>query len=67
MTLPLDVLGGHGGAVITHLLPTSVVGSSNPGLYVGKLVVTHHWLAGYSTEPRPTVCTSLFCPQNYQL
>ena len=30
---------GQGGAVVTHSPPTSEVGGSNPGLYVGKLAV----------------------------
>ena len=34
---------GHGGAVVTHLPPTSEVGGSNPGPYVGKLVVAYRW------------------------
>ena len=38
----------HGGAVVTHSPPTSKVGSSNPGLYVGKLVVAYRWSAVYS-------------------
>ena len=36
---------GQGGAVVTHLSPTSEVGGSNPGPYVGKLVVSYRWLA----------------------
>ena len=43
--------GGHGGAEVTHLPPTSEVGGSNPGPYVGKLVVAYRWSAVYSTEP----------------
>ena len=31
---------GHFGAVVTHSPPTSEVGSSNPGPYVGRLVVS---------------------------
>ena len=34
----------HGGAVVTHLPPTS---GSNPGPYVGKLVVAYRWSAVY--------------------
>ena len=30
---------GHGGAVVTYSPPTSEVDCSNPGSYVGKLVV----------------------------
>ena len=37
-------LGGHGGAVVTHSPPTSEVGGSHPGPYVGKLVVAYQWL-----------------------
>ena len=32
-------------------LPTSEVGGSNLGPYVGKLVVAYRWSAVYSTEP----------------
>ena len=32
---------GNGGAVVTYLPPTSEVGGSNPGPYVGKLVVAY--------------------------
>ena len=42
---------GHGGSVVTHSPPTSEVGGSNPGPYMGKLVVAYRWLAVYSTEP----------------
>ena len=56
---------GHGRAVVTYLPPTSEVGGSNPGPYVGKLVVAYRWSAVYSTEPRPTICTCFLCPQNY--
>ena len=35
---------GHSGAVVTHSPPTSEVGGSNTGPYVGKLIVA------YSTE-----------------
>ena len=34
-----DTSRGHGGPVVTHLSSTSKVSSSNPGSYVGKLVV----------------------------
>ena len=34
----------YSGTVVTHLPPTSKVGGSNPGPYVGKLVVgTNGW------------------------
>ena len=42
---------GHGGAVVIPLPPTSEVGGSNPGPYVGKLVVTYQWLAVNNAEP----------------
>ena len=54
--------GDHCAAVVTHSPPTPEVGSSNPGPYVGKLVVAYRWSAVYSTEPRPTVCTGFLCP-----
>ena len=33
--------------VVTHLPPTSEVGGSNPGLYMGKLIVSYRWSAVY--------------------
>ena len=39
-------------------------GGSDPGPYVGKLVVAYWWLVVYSTEPWPTVCTGFLFPQN---
>ena len=57
-------LGGHDGTVVTHSPPTSEVRGSNPGPYVGKLVVAYQWWAVYSTEPLSTVCTGFLCPQN---
>ena len=51
--------------MMTHSPPTSEVDSSNPGPYVRKLVVAYRWLAVYSTEPWPTVCTGFLCPENY--
>ena len=42
---------GHVGAVVTHSLPTSEVGGSNPVPYVEKLAVAYQWSAVYSTEP----------------
>ena len=42
---------GHGGTVVKHLPPTSEDGGSNPGPYVGKLVVAYQWSAVYSTQP----------------
>ena len=42
---------GHGCPVVTHSPPTSEVGGSNPGPYLGKkLVVACRWSAVYSTE-----------------
>ena len=44
--------GGHGGRVVTLSPPTSEAGVrflTRP--QVGKLVVTCHWSAVYSTEP----------------
>ena len=49
----------------THSPPTSDVSGSNPEPYVDKLVVAYLWLAVYSTEPWPTVCTGFLFPQNY--
>ena len=43
--------GDHGGAVVTHLPPTSEVSSSNRGPYMRMLVVAYRWTAVYSTEP----------------
>ena len=42
----------HGAVVVTHWLPTSEVGGSNPRPYVGKLVdvVAYRWSVVYSTE-----------------
>ena len=37
--------------MVTHWPPTSEMGGSNPGPYVGKLVVAYQWSAVYSTEP----------------
>ena len=37
--------------MVPRSAPTSEVGGSNPGHYVGKLVVAYKWLAVYSTEP----------------
>ena len=42
---------GHSGAVVTHLPSTSEICGSNPGPYVGNLVVAYQWLALYGTEP----------------
>ena len=38
-TLQTIVRGGHSGAVVTHLPPTSDVGGSNPGPYARTLEV----------------------------
>ena len=48
LQLPIRV---HGGTVLTHSPPTSEVGGSNPGPYVGKLVIAYQWSALYRTEP----------------
>ena len=45
------VNSGHGGAVVTHLPPTSEFCGLNPTPFVGKLVVAYRWLVFYSTEP----------------
>ena len=45
------ILRGHGDTVVTHSPPTSEVSGSNPGPYVGKLVVAYRWSAVYTTEP----------------
>ena len=42
---------GHGSPVVTHLSSTSGVGGSNPGPYVGKLLVVYCWSEVYSTVP----------------
>ena len=42
---------GYGGAVVTYSPLTTEVCSSNPGPYVGKLVVAYRWSAVYNTEP----------------
>ena len=47
----IQVFGGHGGTVATHLHPTCEVSGSNPGPYVGHSVVSYQWSAVYSTEP----------------
>ena len=39
--LERDIGGDHSGEVVTHSPRTSEVGSSNPGPYVGKLVVAY--------------------------
>ena len=51
--------------VFKSFSPTSEVGGSNPGSYVGKLVVAYQRSAVYSTELWPTVCTGFLCPINY--
>ena len=44
--------GGHGGRLVTLLPPTSKARVWFTALpQVGKLVITCHWLAVYSTEP----------------
>ena len=37
----LDLFWGHSGTVVTYLPPTSEVCGSNPGPYVGKLVLAY--------------------------
>ena len=44
-------VGCHGGVVATQSPPTSGVCGSNPGPYMGKLIVADRWSAVYSTEP----------------
>ena len=41
---------GHGGAVVAHMSPTSEVDGSNPGPYVGKMVVSYRRSAVYGTK-----------------
>ena len=44
--------GGHGGRVVTLLLPTSEARARFPAwLQVGELVVAFCWSTVYSTEP----------------
>ena len=59
------MIQGQVGAVVTYLTSTSAVGGPNPRPYVGKLVITYRWLAVYSTEPLPNVCSGFHLPQNY--
>ena len=47
----INSCGDHGGAVVTHVPPTSEVCRSNPGHYVGQLVPAYRCSAVYSTEP----------------
>ena len=55
--------GRHGGTVVTHLHPTSETRIWLPTRpHVKKLAVACHWLAVYSKEPWPTVCTGFLCP-----
>ena len=42
---------GHAGTVVTHLPPTSEVGTPNSEPYLGKMVVSYQWSALYKTEP----------------
>ena len=59
---------GNGGRVVTLFPPTSEAGVWFPAQpQVGKLVVACRWLAVYSTEPSPPVCTGFLCPSNYPL
>ena len=48
---PIYAKKSHGGAVVTHSLPNSEDGGSNPRPYVGRLGVAYQWSAVYSTEP----------------
>ena len=58
--------GGSGGAVVTHSPPTSEDGGSNPGPYVGKLVVCLPMVGSLQYRIlTPTVCTGFLRPQNY--
>ena len=54
-------------AVVTHSPPTSEVGGSNPGPYVGKMVVAVADGQQFTVQNLdiPTVCTGFLCPQNY--
>ena len=52
---------GHGDTLALYLPPTFEIGGSNP--YVENLAVAYRWLASYSTEPEPTVCTGFLCPR----
>ena len=56
---------GNGGSVIIHSPPVSEVGSSNPGPYVGKVVVAYQWPGVYSKELGPTIYTGFICSQDY--
>ena len=50
----------HSGAmVVTHLSLISEVLSSNPGPYLGKLIVAYQWLAVYSTLGQLYVMVSI--------
>ena len=51
MAISRSICRGQGGELATHLSPTSEVGGSNPGPYVGKLVAVYLWSAVSSTEP----------------
>ena len=46
-----NMMRGHNGAVVTHSPLTSDFVGSNPGPYVGKLVIAYQWSAVCSTEP----------------
>ena len=41
----LNLIWAHGGIAIAQLPPTSEVGGSNPGPYVGTLAVAYQWSA----------------------
>ena len=49
--IAVTLYGGHDGIMVTNSLRTSEVSGSNPGPYVGKLVVAYRWSVVYSTEP----------------
>ena len=57
-----NMSGGQGVAVVTDSPATSEVGSFNPKPDVENMVVSYRWLAIYSTEPWPTVCSGFLCP-----
>ena len=40
--MTLKILMGHEGIVVKRLPPISEVSGSNPGSYMGKLVVAYH-------------------------
>ena len=57
--------GGHNNTVVTHSPPTSEVSGSNPGPYVGKLVVFLPMVSSFTVQnlDTSTVCTGFLRPQ----